>query len=34
MMKDPNNPYGAIPGSRVSYKMTTDMGMIGINYSF
>lgn len=34
MMKSPDNPYGAIPGSNVSYKMTTDMVMIGINYSF
>lgn len=34
MMKDQNNAYGAVPGSNVSYKMTTDMVMIGINYSF
>jgi long-chain fatty acid transport protein len=29
-----SNPYGAIPGSNISYKMTTDMVMLGINYSF
>jgi long-chain fatty acid transport protein len=34
MMKDPNNTYGVVPGSNVSYKMTTDMVMIGVNYSF
>ncbi|MBL7739389.1 MAG: outer membrane protein transport protein [Chitinophagaceae bacterium] len=34
MMVTPSNPYGAIPASNVSYKMTTDMVMIGINYSF
>ena len=27
-------PYGAIPGSEVSYDMTTDMIMIGIGYTF
>lgn len=27
-------PYGAIPGSEVSYEMTTDMVMLGINYVF
>lgn len=27
-------PYGAIPGSEVSYDMTTDLIMIGINYTF
>lgn len=27
-------PYGAIPGSEVSYDMTTDMVMIGVNYTF
>jgi long-chain fatty acid transport protein len=33
-MIEPGNPLGAINGSNVSYKMTTDMVMIGINYSF
>jgi len=27
-------PYGAIPGSEVSYDMTTDMIMVGIGYTF
>ncbi len=27
-------PYGAIPGSEVSYKMTTSMVMVGASYSF
>lgn len=31
----PNNPpYGAIPGSEVSYKMTTSMIMVGFSYTF
>ncbi len=34
MMVTASNPYGAIPGSKVSYKMTTDLVMVGINYSF
>lgn len=34
MMVSSSNPYGAIPGSNVSYQMTTDLFMIGINYSF
>jgi long-chain fatty acid transport protein len=34
MMTEANNPYGIVPGSNVSYKMTTDLVMIGINYSF
>ncbi len=28
------NPLGAIPNSEVSYEMTTDLVMFGINYSF
>ncbi|MBS1975884.1 MAG: outer membrane protein transport protein [Bacteroidetes bacterium] len=28
------NPYGAIPGSSVSYSMTTSMIMLGLNYTF
>jgi long-chain fatty acid transport protein len=27
-------PYGAIPGSQVSYDMTTSMVMVGLNYTF
>lgn len=34
MMITPSNPYGAIPSSSVSYKMTTDLVMIGLNYCF
>lgn len=34
MMTEANNPYGIVPGSNVSYKMTTDLVMVGINYSF
>lgn len=29
-----NNPLGVIPGSEVSYDMTTSMFMIGLNYTF
>ncbi len=28
------NPYGAIPGSEVSYEMTTSMIMVGASYTF
>ncbi len=34
MMISAANPYGAIPNSSVSYKMTTDLVMVGLNYSF
>lgn len=34
MMVNANNPYGIVPGSNVSYEMTTDLVMFGINYSF
>jgi long-chain fatty acid transport protein len=34
MMITPSNPYGSIPGSSVSYKMSTDLWMLGINYAF
>lgn len=34
MMVSSSNPYGAVPGSSVSYKMTTSMLMAGINYTF
>jgi long-chain fatty acid transport protein len=27
-------PYGAIPGSEVSYDMTTSMVMVGASYTF
>jgi len=30
----PDNPLGAVPGSSVSYDMTTSMIQFGINYSF
>jgi len=29
-----SNPYGSIPGTEVSYKMTTSMIMLGLNYTF
>jgi long-chain fatty acid transport protein len=34
MMKTSDNPYGAISDSRVSYKMKTDLVMLGLNYTF
>ncbi|WP_424366283.1 OmpP1/FadL family transporter [Maribacter sp.] len=34
MMISPSNPNGAIPGSSVSYEMTTSMVMVGIGYTF
>lgn len=34
MMASANNPYGAIPGSSVSYKMDTSMIMVGLSYTF
>lgn len=34
MMETQTNPYGAVPGSSVSYKMTTDLIMVGLNYAF
>jgi long-chain fatty acid transport protein len=30
----PDNPYGAIPGSEVSYDMTTSMVMFGVQYKW
>jgi long-chain fatty acid transport protein len=33
MMASPTNPYGAIPGSKVGYEMTTDMIMLGLSYN-
>jgi long-chain fatty acid transport protein len=29
-----SNPYGALPGTSVSYSMTTSMVMFGLNYTF
>lgn len=29
-----SNPYGALPGTSVSYSMTTSMIMVGLNYTF
>jgi len=34
MAVSPSNPYGALPGTSVSYSMTTAMVMVGINYVF
>ena len=34
MMVSESNQLGSIPGSNVSYKMTTDLFMMGINYAF
>jgi len=34
MFASPNNPFGAIPGSEVSYDMTTSMVMFGLSYTF
>jgi long-chain fatty acid transport protein len=34
MFASSSNPYGAIPGSNVSYDMTTDLVMVGISYKF
>jgi long-chain fatty acid transport protein len=30
----PSNPLGAMPGTSVSYEMTTSMIMVGLNYTF
>lgn len=34
MMISGSNPYGAVPGSNVAYKMTTDLIMVGYNIEF
>ncbi|GGP02116.1 hypothetical protein GCM10010992_05210 [Cloacibacterium rupense] len=34
MMASPSNPYGAIPGSSVSYEMNTSMVQLGVDYHF
>ena len=34
LMASANNPYGAIPGTSVGYKMDTSMIMLGFSYNF
>lgn len=34
MILSASNPYGAIPGSSVSYEMTTSMVQLGVDYKF
>ena len=34
MMVSATNPYGAVPGSKVSYEMTTSMLQFGLDYRF
>jgi len=34
MMASPTNPYGAMPGTKVGYEMTTSMIMVGVSYTF
>lgn len=34
MLASATNPYGAIPGTKVGYSMTTDLIMLGISYNF
>ncbi|NQW35610.1 MAG: outer membrane protein transport protein [Flavobacteriales bacterium] len=34
LMSSASNPYGAIPGSEVSYDMKTDLIMFGLSYTF
>ena len=34
MMASATNPYGAIPGTKVGYEMTTSMIMFGVSYTF
>jgi len=34
MAASQSNPYGAIPGTKVGYEMTTDLIQLGINYTF
>lgn len=34
MLANPNNPYGAIAGTKVGYSMTTRLIQCGINYNF
>ncbi|MDO9136300.1 MAG: hydrocarbon degradation protein, partial [Lutibacter sp.] len=34
MMASASNPYGAVPGTKVGYEMTTSMVMLGLTYTF
>ena len=34
MMASASNPYGAVPGTKVGYEMSTDMVMLGLTYTF
>jgi long-chain fatty acid transport protein len=34
MMASQSNPYGAMPGTKVGYEMTTSMIMFGVSYNF
>ncbi|PHQ57493.1 MAG: hydrocarbon degradation protein [Lutibacter sp.] len=34
MLASPTNPYGAVPGTKVGYEMTTSMIMFGVSYTF
>ncbi|HEY9168628.1 MAG TPA: outer membrane protein transport protein [Lutibacter sp.] len=34
MMVSASNPYGAVPGTKVGYEMTTSMAMLGLTYTF
>ncbi|WP_457617254.1 OmpP1/FadL family transporter [Lutibacter sp.] len=34
MLASSTNPYGAVPGTNVSYEMSTDLIMIGLSYTF
>jgi long-chain fatty acid transport protein len=34
MLVSASNPYGAVPGTKVGYEMTTSMVMLGITYTF
>lgn len=34
LIQPEGNPHGAIPGSSISYEMTTDLAMLGLSYRF
>lgn len=34
MLASATNPYGAVPGTKVGYEMTTSMVMLGLTYTF
>ncbi len=34
MMISETNPYGAMPGSKIGYEMTTSLVMLGVSYTF